>query len=348
MTPRGRGEGDLRRRERRRTTMRLPDLRATRYLGLVVTVAACASKPPPYTAAPSATPPAKPAADTAETHPPTTSAPIQPQVLAAPPPPQPEEEPAEPEPPCKPEQCADDGDAARASDAARALTMYRHGCDSSDMMSCRRLMRWASDASEQSTARLAACTLGDSSACTEAAAEAGPQSNSTARVLTKEAAELYLLGCESKRTDAFLASDKGLACVRAGSALILGEGVDVDEKRGVSLYQRACAIDYVEGCFQGGKYLLRGLRFRNEKLRGIKLYDRGCALGDSASCNNLGVFYDNDLGFRNRDRALDYFLKACDLKNGRACYNASLIAKKPSPWKLRKLACKHGFKKGCR
>ncbi len=330
--------------------MRLPELRAVRYAGLVVIVAACASKPPPYTAAPSPAPqaaPTAPAAQPQQNSPSEASAPVAAPALASPPP-QRAVTATEPEAPCEPAQCASDGDAARSGDRARAVEMYRHGCDASDMMSCWRLTQWTRESEERTSARVSACKLGHSTACIDAATAVSPNSKSTARVLTKEAAEFYLLGCNSEQKESVPAAHKGFACVRAGSALILGEGVAVDEKRGVSLFQRACAIDYVDGCFQGGKHLLSGLRFRNDKLRGIKLYDRGCALGDPSSCNNLGVFYDKDLAFRNRRRALDYFLTACDLKDGLACYNASVIAKKPAPWKLRKLACKYGYKKGCR
>lgn len=281
-----------------------------------------------------------PAASPSGSHTPTEQAPQKPEVSV----------PTAPEPalpPCEPVKCLAEGDHVRKDDTDRALTLYRHGCDNDMMMSCVRLVAWSPDEAERNEALLAACSLGYSPACMAAAAAVSPKSSSQARVLTKKAAALYLTGCESEREEAFLQEDKGRACVRAAEAFMLGEGFEKREAKGVSLLKRACAIDHADGCFRGGKHLTTGLRFRSEREQGIKLYKRGCVLGDAASCNNLGVFYDQDQMFRDRDAALTYFLKACRLDSGLGCYNASLIAKKPSPWKLRKKACRLGHAPAC-
>lgn len=119
-------------------------------------------------------------------------------------------------------------------------------------------------------------------------------------------------------------------CVELGEMYLEPDSVvpDVQAKgplqdlaRGVSLYQRACAGDHMDGCARLGVLYRDGLGVERDSSHAVALYRQACDGESQMGCTHLGEAYATGMGVeRDPQRASELFEGACETEMA-GCYH---------------------------
>jgi TPR repeat protein len=126
----------------------------------------------------------------------------------------------------------------------------------------------------------------------------------------------------------------GDACCSYGRMIVDGRGVPRDIGRAESYFDRGCQMSSGLACTDAGiwtsKPFLQTGRLPNLRTA-LEYYEKACELKDAIGCNNLGGFYEGGYGTAaDTFRAQLYFERACKLGREESCANRDRVAKQNS------------------
>lgn len=149
-----------------------------------------------------------------------------------------------------------------------------------------------------------------------AAADAGPGCRTGDECLALGRAALQLAPPDPAKARYYLQSgcdlDYPLACAWLADRLVAGsEGMRRDERRALSLYEKACRLKDLEYCAVVASLLAGGSvtpgAFPKDPARAVELYESICRAGEADSCFWLSYIYETGRGVpRNRRRAREF------------------------------------------
>ncbi len=164
---------------------------------------------------------------------------------------------------------------------------------------------------------------------------------------------------DAKACDRACESGHAASCAALGKRLYTGDGVAIDQTRGVELSRRACLAPEAKGCgtLAGAYEKGRGGLAKDDK-RAAELYQRGCDGGDLGACAALGRAIENGFGGLPKDpkKAVALYQRSCDGGELRGCSSlgyeyetgAGGLAKDPKRGvELYRRACDGGEMHGC-
>ncbi len=144
-----------------------------------------------------------------------------------------------------------------------------------------------------------------------------------------------------------------VSCGRLGWAYANGYSMAKDEKRAFELLTQSCDASYDDACSALGNLFAKGssaAEANAEKAR--QLFERACLSGVGRGCHNLGVVHREGVGVtKDPERALRYFLRACDGGHAAGCNAAAELLQpidKPRALGLYRRACTGDHVEGCR
>ncbi|NDJ26512.1 sel1 repeat family protein [Campylobacter sp. MIT 19-121] len=108
------------------------------------------------------------------------------------------------------------------------------------------------------------------------------------------------------------------ACFFLGFMYESAQGVDKDDARAKSYYEKACQLKQANACFNLALLLDK---YGQNKQADLSFY-QACVLGHKDSCVNLGLRYEAQ---EDGSLALDFFQRACKLKDAAACFKQGLL-----------------------
>ncbi|RDU64726.1 tetratricopeptide repeat protein [Helicobacter sp. MIT 14-3879] len=119
------------------------------------------------------------------------------------------------------------------------------------------------------------------------------------------------------------------ACGSIGYIYESGFGVDIDIKKAMFYYQKACDLKYNLGCVNLGVIYIEKEKFDEAN----NLFDIACNNNNAEGCMNLAVSYnygygvDSDKNKANRlfKEALDLYIKSCNKSNANDCMNVATM-----------------------
>ncbi len=167
------------------------------------------------------------------------------------------------------------------------------------------------------------------------------------------------LPCERDNTCAArCARDDAQACRAAGrAAYIAAKGNDEQQRAGIVLLDKGCALGDATACSLAGTWMRRRSArgdptFTREQW--IAKFERGCALEDGSSCALLAehLLAESPANF---EHGLALYLRGCTHMNTASCTHAAEMFERRSASgdveraaELRKLACDRGDRRACR
>ena len=99
----------------------------------------------------------------------------------------------------------------------------------------------------------------------------------------------------------------------------LGHRYEYDNKqRSLHFFTKSCDLNYAKGCTSLG-FILDDINGQKSNDQTAIIYAKGCELGDSLSCSMIGHGYLSGykyLNSKNVEKAIRYFKKGCELKEG--------------------------------
>lgn len=112
----------------------------------------------------------------------------------------------------------------------------------------------------------------------------------------------------------------GTACFKIGERY---RTVELDNKNSTVYHLKACDKDYITGCTHAGILIqMTGKQYSPEWKRAAKLYMKGCDAKSDKACFNLGQLKYKE---GRQSAAKKYWKKSCDLGNQIACSNYARI-----------------------
>lgn len=200
-------------------------------------------------------------------------------------------------------------------DYAKSKPFFEKGCDGDRTSACSNLGElyqngWGviADQSRAISFFEKACNLGGSYGCGELGWH-----YATGRGISKDvlrASELYQIACDG---------NEAFACTNLGM-LERDEGDAASLNTSVSLFSKACDLDYARGCASLGWNYFRGLGVSQDYTSARPFLEKGCDGDNSSACSNLGELYQNGWGvIEDQPRAVSLFRKSCDLGSGYGC-----------------------------
>jgi TPR repeat protein len=122
------------------------------------------------------------------------------------------------------------------------------------------------------------------------------------------------------------------ACRSLGLMYKAGLGVKEDALKANEFYQKACDAGSAEVCNDlGFRYAVKGLDAEKDTeffMKAAEFFKKACNGGYGAGCGNLGRLYERAQGVKqNINTALEYYGKACDLKEQDACDDYARLKK---------------------
>jgi TPR repeat protein len=107
-----------------------------------------------------------------------------------------------------------------------------------------------------------------------------------------------------------------MGCSNLGALYEEGRGVEKDERRAASLYEKACQGGNAGGCSNLGFLYLNGSGVERDESRAASLYEKACQGGFATGCSNLGFLYVEGRGVgRDDTEAVKWFRKAAEQGN---------------------------------
>jgi len=156
----------------------------------------------------------------------------------------------------------------------------------------------------------------------------------------------------------FLECDGGSAhdCTNLGWMYHIGEGVDQDNAKAMSLFRQGCDGGDGIGCSYLGLMYYTGYAVDQDKAKAVSLYRQGCDAGNAPDCTNLGWMYSNGEGVdQDKAKAVSLYRQGCDAGNAPGCthlgfmYNngSEVDQNKAKAVSLYRQGCDGGDAKGC-
>ncbi|MBK7579552.1 MAG: sel1 repeat family protein [Myxococcales bacterium] len=105
------------------------------------------------------------------------------------------------------------------------------------------------------------------------------------------------------------------ACYHVAADLYTGKGVSKrDNAKAMSHYEHSCAGGWADSCNEVGFLYDKGEGgVKQDKQKAAALFDQGCELGSSTACENLGRYIESGVyKASSKDRALELYAKACE------------------------------------
>jgi len=189
-------------------------------------------------------------------------------------------------------------------DKVKALDVAQRGCDAGDGHSCYLIGELVPKRKTELNQRI--CDTGYSTGCLELG---------IARWRTGD----------KKNAVAFFDQSCGLSgglngCDWLGLAYLDGAGVAKDEKRGLALYNSACARGDSSSCYNLADIYTRGTQVQANPGRAAELLDKACVLRHREACRLLADRYASGNGVpRNSERAAELRQMACSSGDQGAC-----------------------------
>ena len=176
----------------------------------------------------------------------------------------------------------------------------------------------------------------------------------TAAVLLFSIAVICLWLC-SEKSPVFLYYQKacnmnyGEGCYKLGNFYYTGEGVNKDYWRALAYYEQACKMNNADGCGTlGVEYegqFLRREGVKRDYQKAVSYYKKAChALNSGTWCNALGIFYESQKDYLG---AKIYWDMACNLNDGRGCFNLGDLYRKGQGVSQNFQTAKQYFIKAC-
>jgi TPR repeat protein len=140
---------------------------------------------------------------------------------------------------------------------------------------------------------------------------------------------LYNAGNHAKARPAFEAACKagnGLACFSAGFMWSKGEGGKADDKKARGFYESGCKLGDGGACNNLANFQNSGRGGPADPVAAVATYERACAANNQLGCFQAAKYlkYGDASGKVKIDgpRAHVYYVKACELGMGAACFIA--------------------------
>lgn len=115
------------------------------------------------------------------------------------------------------------------------------------------------------------------------------------------------------------------ACMELGAMYEAGIGTEVDLKKALILYDRACSMGNGFACSSAGYMYGTGRGTQIDYPKSINLYAHACDLGVGQGCYNLGVMYESGYGVpADARRAVLNFEYACLVGSAAGCSSAGI------------------------
>lgn len=251
--------------------------------------------------------------------------------------------------------CDAAGDVVRPDDAARALGLFRKGCDAEGPSgpACGSVAAIlaageggvAKDLPGAIRAAARACAHGEAQPCDwlpgvttdattialavtelEPACKAGTEGACFAQAMVtartgatddkKRAAAMFIAGCQRKHVP---------SCEIEAQITFHGIGVPEDKVRGEQLYRGLCDGDVGSACLALAQIALQA----KDAQATLRFADRACSLGSADGCSTLGfLYYTAQLGIRwDIAQGATFFTKACELGSGLGCANQAELVR---------------------
>jgi TPR repeat protein len=119
-------------------------------------------------------------------------------------------------------------------------------------------------------------------------------------------------------------------CRRLATTYAFGQGVDKDETRATSLYERACDLKDAPACVFAGQMHEFAHGVPKDDAAAARFYERACDMQWAAGCYNLAVMLENGRGVpQDRARAGELYQLACTAGAKQACDKAREMHEPP-------------------
>ncbi len=128
-----------------------------------------------------------------------------------------------------------------------------------------------------------ACNLGDGLSCVHLGQT---YAKADADKWLHRAVALFDQGCTKGR---------GIDCYWLGISRENGVGIELDEKRSLALYHRACALGHIGGCTNEAGQYLTGKGVAKDAAKAEVLYEHACDQADLYACYWVGHILDGEL-----------------------------------------------------
>ncbi|MDR2507268.1 MAG: sel1 repeat family protein [Candidatus Accumulibacter sp.] len=199
-------------------------------------------------------------------------------------------------------------------DYARAAELYAKACDGENARGCSSLGELyangrgvGQDAAKARELYKKACDLWNARACNRLGLMYENGSGALKQDSVK-AAEIYERACEAGYAK---------ACVNLAAMCAIGTKRD-DDGKVFRLYAKACDRGHAGGCAALGALYLDGKNTKRDFLKAAEAFKKACDEGNALGCHKLGELRESGDG-QNPDKALEYYGKACGLKEQRSC-----------------------------
>ena len=101
--------------------------------------------------------------------------------------------------------------------------------------------------------------------------------------------------------------------------------IEMDNKSSIPWHLKACDVDYITGCTHAGILIqMTGKQYSPQWKRAAKLYLKGCDAKSDKACFNLGQLKYKE---GRQSAAKKYWKLSCDLGNPVACANFKRISR---------------------
>ena len=126
--------------------------------------------------------------------------------------------------------------------------------------------------------------------------------------------------------------DAGVAdrCRALAATYETGSGVDKDETRATSLYERACTLNDASACVFAGRMYEYAHGVNKDDTRATRLYERACDMNWVGGCYNLAIMLEHGRGVApDRARAAELYQHACTAGASPACAKVKELHEAP-------------------
>ena len=160
------------------------------------------------------------------------------------------------------------------------------------------------------------------------------ESQKKAQEDNKRSIELYTKACQAGNKEA--CQNLGLIYSGAGTTTSNNkqeDSTDADLARAHNYYNKSCTMGDSVACFNLGVLRYNYAKVASDYAQAIHFFNQACGGDYPAACLNLGIIYERGVTEDANDdlaNALQYYTKACYLKNTNACTYLSKLANKQS------------------
>ncbi|RDU71278.1 HcpE [Helicobacter aurati] len=177
------------------------------------------------------------------------------------------------------------------------------------------------------------CNGGNYDACNNLAfyeyATTSKTKNDTEQKSETKSVELYTKACQAGNKEAC----QNLGVIYSGVTNDKNGEDTMDLTRAQNYYGKSCTMGDSVACFNLGVLRYNYATVASDYAEAIHLFNQACGGDYPAACLNLGIIYERGVTQDSNEdiaNALQYYTKACYLKNANACTYLSKLANKQS------------------